>query len=133
MHELEKHGDELTFFALELQFRRVHIVPWRGLDIALGAFKLRPQLSAAAHGAFLSCFDRHAGVLAFRLTLIHAIPSASAPQTPSTSSASARIFSTPASSKPCRRHEIVSAVQTILGAALLFLFGLGIRNKFRMK
>ena len=29
--------------------------------------------------------------------------------------------------------KILSAVQTILGTILLFLFGLGIRNKFRMK
>jgi hypothetical protein len=29
--------------------------------------------------------------------------------------------------------KILGAIQTILGAILLFLFGLGIRNKFRMK
>jgi hypothetical protein len=29
--------------------------------------------------------------------------------------------------------KILAAVQTVLGAILLFLFGLGIRNKFRMK
>ena len=29
--------------------------------------------------------------------------------------------------------EVFTAVQTILGTILLFLFGLGIRNKFRMK
>jgi hypothetical protein len=29
--------------------------------------------------------------------------------------------------------KILAAIQTILGAILLFLFGLGIRNKFRMK
>jgi len=29
--------------------------------------------------------------------------------------------------------DVISAVQTVLGAVLLFLFGLGIRNKFRMK
>jgi hypothetical protein len=29
--------------------------------------------------------------------------------------------------------KILAAVQTILGTILLFLFGLGIRNKFRMK
>ncbi|MCI0468318.1 MAG: hypothetical protein L0Y57_15180 [Beijerinckiaceae bacterium] len=29
--------------------------------------------------------------------------------------------------------NVIAAVQTILGAILLFLFGLGIRNKFRMK
>jgi hypothetical protein len=27
----------------------------------------------------------------------------------------------------------MSAIQTILGTILVFLFGLGIRNKFRMK
>jgi len=29
--------------------------------------------------------------------------------------------------------DVISAVQTNLGAILLFLLGLGIRNKFRMK
>jgi hypothetical protein len=29
--------------------------------------------------------------------------------------------------------KILAALQTIVGTILLFLFGLGIRNKFRMK
>ena len=29
--------------------------------------------------------------------------------------------------------KILGAIQTVLGTILLFLFGLGIRNKFRMK
>jgi hypothetical protein len=29
--------------------------------------------------------------------------------------------------------KVFAALQTILGTILLFLFGLGIRNKFRMK
>ena len=29
--------------------------------------------------------------------------------------------------------QILAALQTILGTILLFLFGLGIRNKFRMQ
>jgi hypothetical protein len=29
--------------------------------------------------------------------------------------------------------EVVAAIQTIVGVILLFLFGLGVRNKFRMK
>jgi hypothetical protein len=29
--------------------------------------------------------------------------------------------------------KVVSAIQTIFGIVLLFLFGLGIRNRFRMK
>jgi hypothetical protein len=29
--------------------------------------------------------------------------------------------------------KVFSALQTILGVILLFLFGLGVRNKFRMK
>ena len=32
-----------------------------------------------------------------------------------------------------KRQELMSAIQTILGTILVFLFGLGIRNKFRMK
>jgi hypothetical protein len=29
--------------------------------------------------------------------------------------------------------QVLAAIQTVLGTILLFLFGLGIRNKFRMK
>jgi hypothetical protein len=29
--------------------------------------------------------------------------------------------------------KVLAATQTIVGGAVLFLFGLGIRNKFRMK
>jgi hypothetical protein len=29
--------------------------------------------------------------------------------------------------------KILAAIQTILGTIILFLFGLGVRNKFRMK
>jgi hypothetical protein len=32
-----------------------------------------------------------------------------------------------------RPLKILAAVQTVLGTILLFLFGLGVRNKFRMK
>ena len=32
-----------------------------------------------------------------------------------------------------RLLKVLSAVQTILGTILLFLFGLGIRNRFRMR
>ena len=35
MDRLKKHEDELDFFAVELQSRKVLLGPWRGLPIAL--------------------------------------------------------------------------------------------------
>jgi hypothetical protein len=35
MDRLKKHEDELDFFALELQSRRVLLGPWQGLPIAV--------------------------------------------------------------------------------------------------
>ena len=35
MDRLKKHEDELDFFALEIQSRRVLVGPWRGLPIAI--------------------------------------------------------------------------------------------------
>lgn len=38
MDKLKKHGDELDFFALEQQCRRVVLGRWRGLPIAIYGF-----------------------------------------------------------------------------------------------
>jgi Pentapeptide repeats (9 copies) len=140
MDRLKKHEEELDFFALELQSRRVEQGPWRGWPIALyglvsdyGCSYARPflwLLAVAAIGGLLLLFsdalpaEKSFGfsaastlnVFGFRKDFFDA----------------ATIECLPASLK------ILAALQTILGTILLFLFGLGlfglgIRNKFRMK
>lgn len=135
MDRLKKHEDELDFFALELQSRSVLVGPVRGLPIALygllseyGRSYLRPLVAlfvAAAIGAgAFWYFDARTieealglgvantlNVFGFRKEFFDA----------------SCIESLPAGLK------IVAALQTILGTILLFLIGLGIRNKFRMK
>jgi hypothetical protein len=135
MDRLKKHEDELDFFALELQSRCVLLGPVLGLPIAIyGAFSdfgrsyLRPlialfYLALIGTLAFLPSdslspwqslglsFANTLNVFGFRKDFFDA----------------ATIEHLPALLK------ILAALQTILGTILLFLFGLGIRNKFRMK
>ena len=96
MDRLKKHEDELDFFALELQSRRVEQGLVRGLPIALygalsdyGRSYVRPFVCAFRGGGVW-----HAGVLALRRAYSPGNPLASALRIPSTSSASGRIFST---------------------------------------
>jgi uncharacterized protein YjbI with pentapeptide repeats len=135
MNRLQKHEDELDFFALELQSRCVLLGPWRGLPIWLygvlsdyGRSYARPflwLLVVAAIGAVLLVFSdalpieksfdlsfaNTFNVFGFRKDFFD----------------SHYIENLPAALK------ILAAIQTILGVILLFLFGLGVRNKFRMK
>jgi hypothetical protein len=135
MDRLKKHEDELDFFALELQSRRVWLGTWIGLPIALyglvsdyGRSYARPLYALFALAAFG--------------TLVLLLSGALAPwQSPGLSLANtfnvfgfrkdffdaATIEHLPAALK------ILAALQTIFGTILLFLFDLGIRNKFRMK
>jgi uncharacterized protein YjbI with pentapeptide repeats len=135
MDRLKKHEDELKFFALEMQSQHVELGTWKGLPNAIygvlsnyGRSYLRPLVAlcvvaAIGAGAFWY-FDARTfwealglsatntlNVFGFRKDFFDA----------------ATIEGLPAPLK------ILAAVQTILGATLLFLFGLGIRNKFRMK
>jgi uncharacterized protein YjbI with pentapeptide repeats len=135
MDRLKKHEDELKFFALEMQSQHVELGTWKGLPNAIygvlsnyGRSYLRPLVAlcvVAADGAgafwyfdartFWEALGLSAtntlNVFGFRKDFFDA----------------ATIEGLPAPLK------ILAAVQTILGATLLFLFGLGIRNKFRMK
>jgi hypothetical protein len=136
MNRLQKHEDEFDFFALELQSRRVLLGRWGwGLPIAIyGAFSdfgrsyLRPlvalfYLALICTLAFLSSdslspwqslglsFANSLNVFGFRKDFFEPAVIARLPAW----------------------LDVISATQTILGAILLFLFGLGIRNKFRMK
>jgi Pentapeptide repeats (9 copies) len=145
MDKLKKHGDELDFFARELQCRRVLLGPWKGFPIAiygflsdygrsyvrpLGLLALTvfigvvlfatyyvgfwtPLLADLAHTgqAVAVSFANTFGVLGIRKDFIEPIVLQKLPSW----------------------LMVVSAVQSILGIAFLFLFGLGIRNRFRMK
>jgi hypothetical protein len=141
MDRLKKHSDELDFFALEQQCRRVVDGFWKGLPIAAYGFVsdygrsyIRPlgllvatmlmgAVIFAAHDAGfwtpLFGYVRKAAGISFANTLSLL-------------------------GKPLLRADVVLAeypdwlkavatIQTILGIAFLFLFGLGIRNRFRMK
>ena len=55
MDRLKKHEDELDFFALELQSRRVLLGIWKGLPIAIYGF-----LSDCGRSYFRSRFGRFA-------------------------------------------------------------------------
>lgn len=136
MDRLKKHEDELDFFALELQSRRARDGVFSGLPIALfgllsnyGRSYVRPLaglLVTVAVGALacwphfgLSKFGQAVGlslantfaVLGFRKDFIE-------PQVIESLSRALKVF---------------SAAQTVAGIVLLFLFGLAIRNHFRMK
>lgn len=145
MDRLKKHGDELDFFARELQCQRV-VLGWRGLPILLyGAFSgygrsyMRPlgilvavitlgAVPIRAHfggGWSLATFTGHPigggalglsfantfGFLSIRKDLID----------------TALLQGLPGWLK------VVATIQNLLGIVLLFLFGLGIRNRFRIK
>ena len=139
MDKLKNHEDELNFFALELRCRRVVEGFWKGLPIAIygglsdyGRSYERPLVLIAAVllvGAFLAALHLvgfwapipgRAFGLSFANTFsvlgIH------------------REFTNPDTIKSYPEWlTVVATVQSILGIVLLFLFGLGIRNRFRIK
>jgi hypothetical protein len=133
MDRLKKHEDELDFFALELQSRRVLRGAVRGMPIALygvlsdyGRSYLRPLVAlfvAAAIGALAFWYFGARGYgEAVGLSV-------------------ANMFNVFGFRKDFDLHidnlpaelKVFSAFQTILGTTLVFLFGLGIRNRFRIK
>jgi uncharacterized protein YjbI with pentapeptide repeats len=134
MDRLKKHEDELDFFAREKQSHRALLGTWKGLPIAIygalsdyGRSYLWPLAWLAVVvviGAWpIWYFDADRtywealglsatntlSVFGFRKDFDLAIVT------------------------PLTGLIVLAALQTILGAILLFLFGLGIRNKFRMK
>jgi hypothetical protein len=133
MDRLKKHEDELNFFALELQSRRIEQGPVWGFPFAIygvlsdyGRSYLRPLgalfvVAAIGAGAFWY-FDARTYGEALGLSAANTL----------------NVFGFRRNfglsiDTPFACLEVVSAVQTILGTILLFLFGLGVRNKFRMK
>ncbi|PZR86516.1 MAG: hypothetical protein DLM68_09635 [Hyphomicrobiales bacterium] len=135
MDRLKKHEDELDFFALEMQSRRVLKGPWHGQRICLygilsnyGRSYVRPLLAILAVIAV--------GVGAFwyfgALTPWQSL-GLSATNTFNVFGFRKDFIASSVTSGFSPWLEVVSALQTVLGTILLFLFGLGIRNKFRMK
>jgi uncharacterized protein YjbI with pentapeptide repeats len=133
MDRLKKHEDELDFFALELQSRRVMLGPWWGWPIFLygvlsgyGRIYVRPLVAlfvVVAIGAWAFWyFDARTCGEALGLSAANTF----------NVFGFRRDFGL-AIDTPLAWLTVLAAVQTILGTILLFLFGLGIRNKFRMK
>jgi hypothetical protein len=134
MDRLKKHEDELDFFAFELQSRRVLLGRWGwGLPIWLygllcdyGRSYLRPLVAlfvVSVIGALAFWFfDARTYGEALGLSVANAL----------NVFGFRRDFGLTIDT-PLSWLELMSAIQTILGTILVFLFGLGIRNKFRMK
>jgi hypothetical protein len=134
MDRLRKHEDELDFFALEMQSRRVELGFWRGLPFAIYKFLSDYGRSYIRPLAALIL------VMAIGTWLIwyfdHDCPSWEALGLSAANTLSVFGFRKDfnlAIDTPLTGLIVLAAVQTILGTILLFLFGLGIRNKFRMK
>lgn len=134
MDRVKKHEDELDFFALEMQARRVRDGKWRGLPIdSYGLLcdygrsyfiPLRWLLVLTVFGAMalwlhfgLAGYDK-----AFGLSIANTLALFG--------------FQKYSASNPDLYPNwvvVVSGIQTVFGSILLFLLGLGIRNRFRMK
>jgi hypothetical protein len=133
MDRLKKHEDELDFFALEMESRRVLLGPVRGLPIALYGLLsgysrsyVRPLVAffmvAIVGAVAFWYFDARTYGEALGLSVANML----------------NVFGFRRDfglefDTPLAWLKVFSAVQTIFGTILLFLFGLGIRNKFRMK
>jgi hypothetical protein len=131
MDRLKKHEDELDFFARELQSRRVLLGPWKGVPIGVygllsdyGRSYLRPLVAlvivaAIGTGAFwlfdARTFGEALGLGAANTLNVFGFR---------------RDFGL-AVETPLAWLEVLAAVQGVLGTILLFLVGLGLRNRFR--
>lgn len=145
MDRLKRHDDELDFFAREQQARRVLLGPWKDLPIAVYGFLsgygrsyVRP-LSLIGATVLVGTFFFVANLVGFW------IPALADPG--HTWQAIGLSFANTFGILGIRKEfidptvlqklpgwlKVISTIQTILGIALLFLFGLAIRNRFRMK
>jgi len=135
MDRLKKHEDELNFFALELQSRRVWLGPWAGLPIALygklsdyGRDYWRPLIWLF----FLGLVPTFGFLTSDAIEPLHTLGFSFA-STLNVFGFRKDFFDPQVIAKLPAWLDTLAAAQTILGAILLFLVGLGIRNKFRMK
>lgn len=137
MEKLKKHEDELRFFSLELKSREILLGKWRASPSRLygwlsnyGRSILRPLVGLGVTWLVgVTFLMRLSGRDNWHLVL---------------GSSTANVFGIlrfiPAPSLPLDDspwlvgwEALVAGVQGIAGALLLFLFGLGVRNRFRMK
>ncbi|MDQ6702622.1 MAG: pentapeptide repeat-containing protein [Pseudomonadota bacterium] len=139
MDRLKKHEDELDFFALELQSRRVlqeSVLKGSGLPIALyGALSDYGRSYARPLYALLAVAAVGTLVLLLSGALLAPWQSLgiSVANTLNVFGFRKDFFDPHLFENLPAPLKILAAAQTILGTILLFLFGLGIRNKFRMK
>jgi hypothetical protein len=145
MDRLKKHSDELDFFSLEQQCRRVADGFWKGLPIAVYGFVsdygrsyVRPLGLLVATVLFGAIPIRaHYSGWSITTFIAHGFSGGAV------GLSFANIFSVLSVRKDLINPDLllslpgwlkaVATIQSILGIVLLFLFGLGIRNRFRMK
>ena len=164
MDRLKKHEDELDFFALELQSRRVWRGDWnklerlklvnrtislplRVLGKEISLYRLTEGLAIAIYGRFSNYGRSYVRPLKwlFGTALLPAAAfwlfgpfyilkslGLSFANTLNVFGFRKEFFPDSLNCLPWGL-DFLAAIQTILGTILLFLFGLGIRNKFRMK
>jgi hypothetical protein len=138
MDKLKKHEDELNFFALEMQARRVLAGKWSLHGVATGLYGLlcnygrsyvRPLLglvAVAGIGAVLFLFHFWLPGLLGSLAL-------SAANTFGLFGFRREFFPPSVITDLPRWLRLVSAIQTVAGGVLFFFFALALRNKFRMR
>jgi hypothetical protein len=145
MDKLKKHGDELDFFALEQQCRRV-VLGWRGLPIALYGF-LSDYGRSYARPLVLLTIVVVLGAVPLRAHFDGGWSLATFIDHDFTGAGLGLSFANTFSALGVRKElidpgllqslpgwlKVAATVQGILGIVLLFLFGLGIRNRFRLK
>jgi uncharacterized protein YjbI with pentapeptide repeats len=139
MDKLKKHEDELKFFVLEMKARRVLEGKWsipHGMTSGLygclcnyGHSYIRPLLllvAVAVVGAVPFLF--HFGLPGWRGSLALSVAN-----TFGLLGFRREFFPPSVISDLPRTLKLISAIQTIAGGVLFFLFGLGLRNRFRMR
>ena len=146
MERQKKHGDELDFFARELQSRRVLLGLWRGLPIGLygascgyGRYYMRP-LGLLAIMVILGAFPIRAhfgGGWSFSAFTNNGFGGGAIGLSFANTFAALGVRKDLINPQLLQALpgwlKVIATIQTILGLALLFLFGLSVRNRFRMK
>jgi len=138
MDRLKKHADELDFFALELQARRVLAGKWSSFTGgAIWAYGLLSDYGRSfSKPLFLLLVTALAGADALwghaGLDYARAL-SLSAANTLGVFNFRQAFFSADEIAKLPGWLQVFSAGETIAGALLLFLLGLGLRNAFRLR
>lgn len=136
MDRLNKHEDELDFFALELKSRKAMLGRWKGFSIGLygwlcdfGRSYIRPLIGILATVVgfmfpFWIWFGDGRALEAVGL---------SAANTFAFLGFRKEFIATGLLSELPANLQFIAGLQTVLGATFVFLFILALRNKFRMK